>query len=145
MISLPSVAQYRYPKTPLGAALFRVRPGPFSSGDLENGSFAQFADAHALMLWNTHFVSRELRAALPGDLLFFRQLGENSPYHSMIVTGSNAGWVIYHTGPIGKQKGQIRRVAVGDLLHHPDARWRPVPGNSNFLGVYRWNILREGD
>jgi uncharacterized protein YfaT (DUF1175 family) len=30
-----------------------------------------------------------------------------------------------------------------DLLHHPDLRWRPVVDNSNFLGVYRWNILRE--
>jgi len=30
-------------------------------------------------------------------------------------------------------------------LHHPDARWRPLPENTNFLGVYRWNILREGD
>jgi uncharacterized protein len=31
------------------------------------------------------------------------------------------------------------------LLHHPDPRWRPLKENANFLGVYRWNILREGD
>jgi hypothetical protein len=29
------------------------------------------------------------------------------------------------------------------LLQHPNARWRPETGNPNFLGVYRWNILRE--
>jgi uncharacterized protein YfaT (DUF1175 family) len=39
----------------------------------------------------------------------------------------------------------MRRLLVSDLLHHPDARWRPLPENTNFLGVYRWNILREGD
>jgi uncharacterized protein len=38
----------------------------------------------------------------------------------------------------------MRRVSMGDLLRHPDARWRPLEQNSNFLGVYRWNILREG-
>jgi hypothetical protein len=28
-------------------------------------------------------------------------------------------------------------------MQHPDPRWRPTPSNPNFLGVYRWNILRE--
>jgi len=37
---VPSVRQYVYPQTPLGADLFRVRPGPFLSGDIDNGSFA---------------------------------------------------------------------------------------------------------
>ncbi len=43
------------------------------------------------------------------------------------------------------RKGEMRRLLLSDLLHHPDARWRPLPDNANFLGVYRWNILREGD
>ena len=145
LLSLASITQYHYPRTPLGAALFRVRRGPFAWADLSNGSFAQFADAQTLMRWNTHMVSREVRAALPGDLLFFRQAGQNSPYHSMVVTGENADWLVYHTGPIGKAKGEIRRVSMEDLMHHPDARWHPVPGNSSFLGVYRWNILRDGE
>lgn len=142
---VPSVRQYQYPQTPLGAALFRVKPGPFNIADLGNGSFAQFADARTLMEWNTHFVSRNLQAAMRGDLLFYRQLEQNSPYHSMIVSGDKAGWVIYHTGPIGHARGEMRRVAMADLLRHPDVRWRPLPENTNFLGVYRWNILREGD
>jgi uncharacterized protein YfaT (DUF1175 family) len=140
---LASVTQYSYPATPLGANLFRVKPGAFTASDLSDGSFAQFADAKTLWLHNTFFVSREIRAARPGDLLFYRQLEQNSPFHSMILTGQNHDWVVYHTGPIGSGPGEMRRMTVDDLLHHPDARWRPVPGNSNFLGVYRWNILRE--
>jgi uncharacterized protein YfaT (DUF1175 family) len=145
LAELPSIQQYHYPDTPLGASLFRVRPGPFLPEDLTNGSFSQFADAKSLMLFNTHFISRDVRMAQPGDLIFFRQLEQNSPYHSMVVTGSKSDWVVYHTGPIGKARGEMRRVAIEDLLHHPDARWRPVPENSNFLGVYRWNILRDGN
>jgi uncharacterized protein len=140
---LPSVAQYAYPLTPLGANLFRVRSGAYSSGDPANGSFAQFADAKTLWQHNTFFVTRDVRAARPGDLLFYRQLEQNSPYHSMILTGQAHNWAVYHTGPIGNGPGEVRRVALDDLLHHPDTRWRPIAENSNFLGVYRWNILRE--
>jgi len=145
LAGLPSIQQYHYPDTPLGASLFRVKSGPFLPEDLSNGSFSQFADAKSLMLFNTHFISRDVRMAQPGDLIFFRQLEQNSPYHSMVVTGSHSDWVVYHTGPIGNAKGEVRRVAIEDLLHHPDARWRPVSENSNFLGVYRWNILRDGN
>jgi uncharacterized protein len=150
-----SITQYTYPQTPLGANLFRVRPGPFLLEDLHNGSFAQFADAQTLMQRNTHLLGRDLRLARPGDLIFYRQLDQNSPYdvpdvvhyhspfHSMIFCGAMGA--VYHTGPIHHGKGEMRRLLVSDLLHHPDARWRPLPENTNFLGVYRWNILREGD
>ncbi len=153
----PSIHQYAYPQTPLGANLFRVRPGPFVAEDIHNGSFAQFADARTLMEHNTYLVGRDLRLARPGDLIFYRQLDQDSPYdvpdttryhspfHSMIVCGETAGWVVYHTGPIHHGKGEMRRLSMSNLLHHPDARWRPVKENENFLGVYRWNILREGD
>jgi uncharacterized protein YfaT (DUF1175 family) len=144
-VAFESVRQWRYPETMLGAGLFRVRPGPLVEGDETNGAFLQFADAHALMSWNTYRVGRDLRAAKPGDLFFYRQLGENSPYHSMVITGSDADWVVYHTGPIGRHRGEMRRMALADLLRHPDVRWRPVAENSNFLGVFRWNLLREGE
>jgi uncharacterized protein YfaT (DUF1175 family) len=145
LAGLPSIQQYHYPETPLGASLFRVRPGPFTPDDVTNGAFSQFADAKSLVLFNTFFISRDIHMAQPGDLIFFRQLEQNSPYHSMVITGSHSDWVVYHTGPIGKAKGEMRRVAIEDLRHHPDTRWRPVPENSNFLGVYRWNILRDGN
>ncbi len=147
----PSIRQYTYPQTPLGANLFRVTPGPFVAADLHNGSFAQFADAQTLMRDNTHLIGRDLHYARPGDLIFYRQLDQDSPYdvsdyhspfHSMIVTGDA---VVYHTGPIHHGEGEMRRLLITDLLHHPDARWRPIKENDNFLGVYRWNILREGD
>ena len=93
--------------------------------------------------------------ARPGDLIFYRQLDQNSPYdvpgttqyhspfHSMIFCGEDG--VVYHTGPIHRGKGEMRRLLLNDLMHHPDARWHPLPENANFLGVYRWNILRQGD
>jgi len=143
MPPLVSIAQYSYPLTPLSAGLFRVLGGSYTTADAANGAFAQFADAKTLMQRNTWFVSRDFREARPGDLLFYRQLEQNSPYHSMILTGAAHNWAVYHTGPIGSGPGEIRRMAIEDLLHHPDARWHPVAENSNFLGVYRWNILRE--
>ena len=142
-LTQPSVRQYAYPFTPLGAALFRVRDGAFAPGDVNDGAFAQFADAETLWRRNTFFVSHDVSVARPGDLLFFRQLEQNSPYHSMIVTDAARQWVVYHTGPIGRGPGEMRRVLLQDLLEHPDSRWRPVSSNSNFLGVYRWNILGE--
>jgi uncharacterized protein YfaT (DUF1175 family) len=151
---LPSIRQYVWPETPLGANLFRVKEGAYDATDAGDGTFAQFADARTLMQHNTFFVSRDLHAALPGDLLFYRQLGQSSPFHSMILTGDRVQWAVYHTGPVGHDtvrgpsrspvggSGEVRRVMVDDLLHHPDRQWRPEIDNENFLGVYRWDILR---
>ncbi|MCW5980599.1 MAG: DUF1175 family protein [Bryobacteraceae bacterium] len=145
----PAVAKYRYPFTPLGGALFRVRPGAFRPADLSDGAFAQFADAQSLKRWNTHFVGRDLDRAQPGDLLFFEQLNQQLPFHAMIylgpsrVEGGPENWIVYHTGPDGDEPGEIRRPSVTELRHHPQPRWRPLLGNGNFLGVYRWNILRD--
>ncbi|MEI9971636.1 MAG: DUF1175 domain-containing protein [Ignavibacteriota bacterium] len=144
-----SVARYQYPFTPLGSALFRVRAGAFRESDLDDGAFAQFADAQTVQRLNTHFVSRDLERALPGDLLFFRQEGGAMPFHSMIYVGESAiardsaRYVVYHTGPDGSDPGEIRRLSLPELLRFPEPQWRPVGNNRNFLGVYRWNILRE--
>jgi uncharacterized protein YfaT (DUF1175 family) len=150
--AIASVEKYQYPFTPLGAGLWRVRPGSFQAGDLTDGTFAQFADAKTLKNLNMHFISKDLGQARPGDVLFYRQLQQNSPYHSMIFVGrsqlrteTTEPLVIYHTGSIGKQKGEIRVLRVSDLMNFPAPRWRPLTGNGNFLGVYRWNILREAN
>ena len=137
------IRAWRYPETPLGAGLFRVRAGSFETADAANGAFAQFADAKTLVERNAYFVSRDVRAAEPGDLLFYRQFGQSSPWHSMIVTrvGGLAA-VVYDTGEDHGKAGELRRVTVAELLDHPEPQWRPVASNPNFLGVYRWNILR---
>ncbi len=54
-------------------------------------------------------------------------------------------YLVYHTGPQGKSPGEIRRLTLSELMNFPDARWRPVASNPAFLGVYRWNILREDE
>jgi len=145
------VRQYHYPGTPLGASLFRVRDGAFAPDDLHNGAFAEFADAKTLWRDNTYIVGRDLRQARPGDLLFFRQSGHDLPFHAMIFLGHSRmeqgreEYVVYHTGPQGRSAGEIRRLSLSELMNFPDARWRPVASNPAFLGVYRWNILREGE
>ena len=149
-----SISKYEYPYTPLGAALYRVRLGPFRSTDLTDGAFLQFADAQTLHRFNTHFVTRDLSQALPGDLLFFRQETDHTTFHSMIYLGEsqlqNDGrrYVLYHTGPTGSDHtgsnpGQIRRLTVEELMQFPQVEWRPLVTNSSFLGVSRWNILRR--
>jgi uncharacterized protein len=151
--SASDIRQYQYPYTPLGAELFRIRDGSFASSDLSNGAFAQFADAKTPWRYNSYFVGRDVARARPGDLLFFRQEGQSLSFHAMIYLGpsqpegesSREPLVVYHTGPVGKSPGEIRRPTLAQLLNFPDPRWRPVPSNPSFLGVYRWNILRGAD
>jgi uncharacterized protein YfaT (DUF1175 family) len=145
-----SVQKYEYPHTALGAGLFRTRAGAFTPDDVSNGAFAEFADADSLRRHNTHFLSRNISAARPGDLLFFRQQDHRMPFHTMIYLGNSSltagtDWLIYHTGPIDGRPGEVRRVTVSELQQHPESCWRPLPQNPAFLGVHRWNILREED
>lgn len=139
-----SPGKYEYPNTPIGADLFRVIPGPFRAADLAGNAFAQFADAKTLWRYNTHFVSRDVSRAEPGDIFFYRQA---ETYHSMIYLGrsqmrpDDSIYVVYHTGPQGADPGEIRRPSLDQLMHFPDPAWRPELENPRFLGVYRWNIL----
>jgi uncharacterized protein YfaT (DUF1175 family) len=142
----PDIVKYRYPHTPLGPKLFRTRQGEVTAADVTDGTFAEFADVKTLVMDNAHSISRDIHRAQPGDLIFYRQPEQRSPFHSMIFVGhsnftSGDDWVVYHTG----SDGEMRRMQLQSLLNHPDPRWRPVAGNPNFLGVYRWNILREAN
>ena len=139
-------AKYHYPRTPLGSALFRVREGPLEAEDFAGGAFAQFADAQTLRRYNTYFVGRDLAKAQAGDLLFYHH---EDAYHSMIYLGASQmrpdgkRYVVYHTGPDGNDPGEMKRLSESELAHFPEMEWRPMAVNPNFLGVYRWNILRE--
>jgi uncharacterized protein YfaT (DUF1175 family) len=122
-----------------------VREGAYRS----TGELAEFADAKTLKRLNSRWVSRDLAGARRGDLLFFRQEQQTLPFHAMIFVGQShfdrapGEWIVYHTGPTGDDPGEMRRVTASELKAHREPRWRPLPSNSSFLGVYRWNILRE--
>lgn len=145
-----AVAKYRYPHTPLGAGIFRVRSGRFRASDIADGAFAQFADARTLWRLNCHRVSRRLAAARSGDLLFFRGGRDGESFHSMIYLGEShftrdgKRYLVYHTGPEGGDPGEMRRFSVEEMERFPRSEWRPLESNGRFLGVYRWNILCPG-
>lgn len=122
--------KYQFPFTPLGARVFQTLAGP-----------AEFADAETLARFNTYRVSKDVARAAVGDLLFFRQSDQKSPWHVMVVCDTDR--VCYHTGPDRDWPGEIRRPTLDELRRHELPKWRPLPGNSNFLGVFRWNILRQ--
>jgi hypothetical protein len=98
-----SVQKFIYPRTSLGAGLFRVRPGPFVPANLTDGAFAQFADAQTLQQLNSYRVTRDIRLAQPGDLLFWT--GTYSIQRDPPITHA----MIY----LGREKKTGMRVMVG--------------------------------
>jgi uncharacterized protein YfaT (DUF1175 family) len=147
-VDFGDLREFRYPGWLLGANLFRTRSGPLAAGDFTNGAFAEFADAATLLHDNTFFISRDVAAAHPGDLLFYNQPGQAEAYHSMLFVGRSyfqpqgADWIVYHTGDSNGRAGKIREVEVRVLMRHPDPRWRPLEANPRFLGVYRFELMR---
>lgn len=148
----PDVRAYTLDRSPLGEKLFRFDYGRFEPGDLAAGRFSDFADARTLKNHNTRRVGREVRVALPGDLLFFHQPWvQTYSYHVMLFLGKARhegngaeDWVVYHTGgALGGRgsRGEMRKVRVSTLREHPDPRWHPTEANRHFLGYYRLRIL----
>ncbi|MBS1790667.1 MAG: DUF1175 family protein [Acidobacteria bacterium] len=147
----PDVKAISLEKNPLGEKLFRTDFGAFAEGDLP-AKFSEFADARTLKNYNVEFITRDRRQlsqVQPGDLLFFHQPWmQKFPYHVMIFLGearqANEGandWVVYHTGSSADDKGEMKKVRLSVLDHHPNPRWRPVERNQNFLGFFRLKIL----
>ena len=95
------------------------------------------------------YLGRELSQAQPGDLVFFARGGAHAqPDHAMaFVRADGDGQPVrrYHAGAEGsgatRQEGELGRVRVEELLHHPDPAFRPLPENTAFLGLYRWKVL----
>lgn len=149
---LPAIAHpdtsLHYPELPvIGARLFRARGGAFAPEEPIEAQFTAAASARALWEHNSQRVSKDIRAARAGDLLFFSvPFGTGSRMHSMIVLGSSAGAthqspgarVVYHNGA---DPGEVRLVSIDALLQHPDADWHPLPHNPRFLGVHRLNLM----
>ncbi|MFN2578300.1 MAG: DUF1175 family protein [Pyrinomonadaceae bacterium] len=146
----PDVGELNLDNNPLGEKIFRTDFGSFQENDLRNGRFSEFADAKSLKNFNSTFITRDVRQAQAGDLLFFYQPWvQKFPYHVMIFLGpariapdGAQDWVVYHTGSSPTDKGTVKKVELSVLDHHPDPRWRPVASNKNFLGFYRLKILQ---
>jgi uncharacterized protein YfaT (DUF1175 family) len=123
-----------------------VRNGPHF--DTPQGR-RHFADASTLRSHNARALGHEFSRARPGDLLFYEQADEPGNWHVMVYLGdghyekTGGPWVVYHTGPVGKHPGEVRRLSLEELLRHPQPRWRPVRGNAAFRGIYRWRLLDE--
>lgn len=148
--AIPDINAFRYPKVPLiGTNLFRTVSGPFKEQDLENGAFQPIATARVLMDYNCRFIGKEPdETIMEGDLLFYRYfVGERQVFHAMILVkimdtrDGMDGVVVYHTGPDGDQRGEVRRLRISTLNQHPDDIWHVKTNNPYFLGFYRLNIL----
>ncbi len=139
------VQKYNYPDLPLvGEKLFRIQKGSFKSKE----EFSHFATARILVECSMRFVTKDVNEAAAGDVLvFFHPEDFEFPYHLMIYAGDlglmkDKTWLIYHTGPIGDNPGELRLVRLQELLNY-DPTWWPVKDNPNFLGFYRFRFLND--
>jgi hypothetical protein len=131
----PALPDVRHPPTPgaNGWPIFHVG----------GGRYAEFADARTIIRFNTRSLGRDAVAARPGDLLFFVQRDQALPDHLMVFVGRSIfdpgadDWIVYHTGPQPGGAGEVRKVRLADLARHPSLRWRPLPANPRFAGVFR--------
>jgi uncharacterized protein YfaT (DUF1175 family) len=136
---MPTYPDVRHPPSP--------RDGSWPLFHVGDDRYAEFADARTIIRYNTRFVDRSIAAARPGDLLYFHQDTGTAPDHLMVFVGpsvfdpSARDWVVYHTGPDGASTGEMRKVRARDLERHPAPRWRPVPDNPVFVGVFRLAFL----
>ena len=138
---------------PVAAPFPDVRTRPAGQPDgwplfqVGRGRYAEFADARTIVGLNARTLGRDLGVLRPGDLLYFRQDAQASPDHLMVYVGpsrfdSDAGdWVVYHTGPLDGGAGEVRKARLIDLTRHPVPRWRPVPHNPSFVGIFRLGWL----
>lgn len=124
-----------------------ARDGSLPLFRVKGSRYAEFADARTIVTLNCRLVARSMAAARPGDLLFFHQEAAAEPDHLMVFIGPSAfdrtsnDWIVYHTGPDAGRAGEVRKVRASELLRHPSPRWRPVPENPAFVGVFRLAFL----
>lgn len=134
---------------PVSPAFPDVRARPDAGPDglpifrVDAQRYAEFADAKTIVSLNARRLGRDVGALRPGDLIYFRQEEQDSPDHLMVFVGRSAfeqagrDWIVYHTGPTDTGPGEVRKVRLSDLLRHPAPRWRPLPHNPAFVGVFR--------
>ena len=129
-----------YPMPGISRSVFRIAPGSYRPGDVQDGKLVGMATSFELMHYNSKYLGRSRQAAERGDLMFFSHpLAEGSGYHSMVYLGD--GMLVYHTGATPEEGGEVRLLSLETLARHPDPSWHPVPGNPHFLGFFRWRII----
>ena len=101
----------------------------------DDGTRGPFVTAEMLVRRNSRSIGRDVNTAEPGDLLFFDQ-GDDQ--HLMVWMGRD---VAYHTGVETPSDNGLRAVTLDQLMRDKDTRWRPEPGNPNFVGVFRLAFL----
>jgi uncharacterized protein YfaT (DUF1175 family) len=101
----------------------------------DDGTRGPFVTADTLVRRNSRLVGRDVNAAEAGDLLFFDQ-GDDQ--HLMVWMGR---YVAYHTGTETPSDNGLRALTLDTLMRAKDTRWRPEPGNPNFVGVFRLAFL----
>ncbi|HLO67262.1 MAG TPA: DUF1175 family protein [Holophaga sp.] len=140
-------ARTGFPGAPVGGDPSRLLAGPWARAFPTPDGWSPFARGAYLRRLACVSLGRDTAAARPGDLLFFsRADARATPDHAMAFVRPDVDgqpMLLYHTGPEGSAAGEVRRVRLDELLHHPEGAFRPVPGNPAFLGVYRWKILAE--
>ena len=100
-----------------------------------DGTRGAFATAHVLVRRNSRLVGRDVNQAVAGDLFFYDQ-GDDQ--HLMVWMGR---YVAYHTGTETATDDGLRAVTLEQLMRGKDSRWRPEPGNPNFIGIFRLAFL----
>jgi len=125
-----------YPFPGLGAGLFRVREGP------PERAFAEFADAQTLMRRNAYFLTRDVRQRGPATCYSTRALSLDDLPRPSLFESAGGPFVVYHPGRRGKPGRNAASERRGTDAP-PGAALAACSGNPKFLGVYRWNILRD--
>ena len=138
------IRKYNYPNIPIVRDKpFRIAPPPFQ----DSCDFSYFVSSRYLKEYNMFFVTKDVKQALPGDIMiYFHPQDVLFPFHMMIYVGNlgltdDEGWIVYHTGPI-EGGGELRKVKWKDLLN-ADPSWQPDILNPHFLGFFRFNILEN--
>jgi hypothetical protein len=125
----------------------RAFRSPWRAAFLTDEGWLPFAKGALLRRLNCEALGRDPVLARPGDLIFFARGGAHAqPDHAMAFVrpdGDGTPVLLYHTGPEGSASGEVRRVRLDDLQHHPDPDFRPLPENPAFLGIYRWKPLTD--
>lgn len=102
---------------------------------LADGRQSAYVNALELIQENARFLGRYMSVANVADLLFF-DFGDQQ--HLMIMMGT---YIAYHTGQIRERDNGLRAVTFDRLANWQDSRWRPVPSNPNFRGLFRLGFL----